>query len=102
MNNEELEAWTKDVKKTLGKEKFAAVSPQIGTLITANEKTQGELADKDKEIAELKERNEQLIASNQALFQQIPMATEKKSEPEKEEKNINFRDCFDEFGNFKQ
>lgn len=104
MNDEELIKITESMEKKLGKENFAVISDDIGTLITGNSKNLEEIKTRDETIEDLKSKNEKLINANGALLQKIPMgrSTEKPSSEEPVKKHLSFKDAFDENGNFKK
>ena len=93
---------TGEIEKTLGPENFATISDKVGELLTGNTANMQQLADKDKEIADLKSRNEKLVAANGALLQKLPMAKAPDPEDKTQKKpaKINLKDAFDKNGNF--
>ena len=103
MDDDKILELTGKIEETLGKESFATISDTIGEILTGNAENMKQLADRDGEIAKLKDRNEKLVSANGALLQRVPMAKEEKSKPkESEEKpaKISLKDAFDANGNF--
>lgn len=105
MKEEELKAITDSISSKLGEENSAIIADEIGKLITKNSESLNNISNLNKEISNLKDTNQKLVSANGSLLQQIPMTTiQKKEEPpvvEEEKKSFNFRDFFDEKGNFK-
>ena len=103
MTDEELIKITDSMQEKLG-ESAGVIADDIGLLITGNANTQKALVAKDEEIKRLTSTNEKLVLANGNLLKQIPV---EKSLPPKEAeveqpKEINLRDAFDKFGNFKR
>ena len=94
------------IEKKLGKENYAKIADDIGTMMTGNTQTLKEIEKRDAEITDLKKSNEALVASNGNLLKQVSMAPDpdliRDSEPEVVSKPYDFRDAFDEFGNLKR
>lgn len=68
-----------------------------------------DLTSKDKEIEKLKKEKEDLMTTNMNLLQQIPMGEEPKKPTEREPETkkpkasaFDYREVFDENGNFKR
>lgn len=102
MDDDKILELTGKIEETLGKDSFATISDTIGEILTGNTLNMQTLAEKDKEIATLKDRNTKLVTANGALLQKIPM---QKIEPKKEETEekpvkIKLKDAFDSKGNF--
>lgn len=79
------------------------IADDIASLYNYETETNENLASKDKEIEELKKRNETLTSVNANLLKSVPISTEKKEIPstiETEEKSISWKECFDSKGNF--
>lgn len=95
-----------DIIKNMGAklgESNDLIADDIASLINYENENNEVLATKDKEINDLKSRNETLTKVNANLLKSIPLSNEKIEEPieEKQEfKEISFRDCFDNNGNF--
>ena len=105
MKNEELEVITNSIKETLGEESTALIADSLGLLMSENTRVYNSIVAKDKEIDQLKEKNDRLVNANANLLQRVPIAeTDSKKEPVKEEskKRLSLEDCFDEKGNFKR
>lgn len=102
MEREILCNFQNNIREKIGEENMALIADDLGIIITENENTINDLETKDIEINQLKTHNKQLIASNGNLLQQIPMGTNDKKEEtkEEEEKEINFKDLFNEKGKF--
>lgn len=105
MKNKDFQDKITQMQEKIGEENSSLILDDIGVLLTDNQNMNTALEDKDKEIANLKKRNESLMSVNANLLQQIPMGTEEDLQPEnkKEEKKepFDFRTAFDEYGNFK-
>ena len=108
MKNEDFKKVTDELQEKIGKEKASVVADNIATLISDNMQTNKNLAEKDKEIEKLKKEKENLMQTNMNLLQQIPMGEDpspklKEKEPEKPKaRAFDFREVFDENGNFKK
>lgn len=103
MTEEELNKINDNIKDKIGEENFAMIGDDLGTIITGREVMDQTIKDKDSEIAELKSKNEKLVAANAQLFKQIPVGhtSKESSEEESPTKNISLKDAFDANGNFK-
>lgn len=103
MTEEELNKINDNIKDKIGEENFAMIGDDLGTIITGREVMDQTIRDRDSEIAELKSKNEKLVAANAQLFKQIPVGHNSKESYEEESptKNISLRDAFDANGNFK-
>lgn len=103
MDGKKLREITNSIDKKLGEDKSAIIADDIGTIMTGFETMSSEIAERDKTIEQLKEDNKKLVASNGNLLRQITV-TSNDDEEEKEvtTKDFNFRDAFDEKGNFKK
>lgn len=108
MKSEDFKKVTDELQEKIGKEKASVVADNIATLISDNMQTNKNLAEKDKEIEKLKKEKENLMQTNMNLLQQIPMGEDpspkpKEKEPEKPKASaFDFREVFDENGNFKK
>lgn len=104
MDDNKILELTSKMETTLGKDNFAMISDTVGELLTGNTLNMQALADRDKEIATLKERNEKLVTANGALLQKLPvgLSEEKTVEKpvEKPVKKLSWSDAFDKKGNF--
>lgn len=103
MTEEELSKINDNIKGKIGDEAFAMIGDDLGTIITGREVMDQTIRDRDNEIADLKSKNEKLVAANAQLFKQIPVGHTSKETEEEESptKNISLKDCFDANGNFK-
>lgn len=103
MEGEELDEFFSSIKEKLGEENSALISDDLGNIITKNTEVYNTLKNKDKEIERLNNLNQKLVSANGSLLQQVSMGYEKPKNKESEEpkKPFNFRDAFDEKGNFK-
>ena len=103
MTEEELNKINDNIKGKIGDEAFAMIGDDLGTIITGREVMDQTIRDRDSEIADLKSKNEKLVAANAQLFKQIPVGHSSKETEEEESptKNISLKDCFDANGNFK-
>ena len=71
--------------------------------MSENTRVYNSIVAKDKEIDQLKEKNDRLVNANANLLQRVPIPEPKPvkvQEPVK--KSISLSDCFDEKGNFKR
>lgn len=103
MTEEELNKINDNIKGKIGDEAFAMIGDDLGTIITGREVMDQTIRDRDNEIADLKSKNEKLVAANAQLFKQIPVGHNSRETEEEESptKNISLKDCFDASGNFK-
>lgn len=92
------------MEEKLGSDNFALVADDIGAIMTGNTENLKTISERDKEITDLKSRNEKLVSANGSLLQRIPMAKDepRKDEEEKKPEKIDLFDAFDENGNFKK
>lgn len=103
MDDNKILELTGKIEETLGKEDYAMISDTIGEILTGNSQNMQAIADRDAEVAKLKDRNEKLVAANGALLQKVPMVRsgdEDDSSKEKPAPKINLKDAFDKNGNF--
>lgn len=103
MDDNKILELTGKIEETLGKEDYAMISDTIGEILTGNSQNMQAIADRDAEVAKLKDRNEKLVAANGALLQKVPMvrsSDEDDSSKEKPAPKINLKDAFDKNGNF--
>ena len=103
MTEEELSKINDNMKDKIGEESFAMILDDIGTIMTGREVMEQSIKERDDTIADLKSKNEKLVAANAQLFKQIPVGHTSKEAEEEESptKNISLKDCFDANGNFK-
>ena len=102
MDEDKILELTSKIESTLGAENFAMISDTVGEILTGNTLNMQALADRDKEIDSLKDRNEKLVSANGALLQKLPVGKEKEPTAKSEEKpkEISWKDIFDKNGNF--
>lgn len=103
MNFEDIR---KNIDKKLGKENSSLIADDMASLITFNTEREKTIKSNNEEIEKLKKDKEMLIQANGNLLQQVNQASEDILKPEvkekEEKKSFNFRDMFDEKGNFKK
>lgn len=97
----------KSMEEKLGKENSALIADDMASLITYNTEREKTLKDRNEEITKLKKDKDMLINANGNLLQQINQESEeifapKMKEEEKPSEPFNFRNMFDEKGNFKK
>lgn len=103
MDDDKILELTGRIEETLGKEAFATISDTVGEILTGNTMNMKALADRDKKIATLQDRNDKLVSANGALLQKVPMGFTSSEKPEAKEDDspkINLKDAFDSRGNF--
>ena len=103
MDDDKILELTGRIEETLGKEAFATISDTVGEILTGNTMNMKALADRDKKIATLQDRNDKLVSANGALLQKVPMgftSPEKPKAKEDDPPKINLKDAFDSRGNF--
>lgn len=102
MDDNKILELTSKIESTLGAENFATISDTIGEILTGNTLNMQALADRDKEIDTLKDKNEKLVTANGALLQKIPVGrTEQpKEKTEEKPKEISWDSIVDKKGNF--
>lgn len=107
MKEEDLRAITDSIESKIGKEASGLIADDLGKLFTSNIQTLNTLSSNSEEIKRLKDTNEKLVIANGNLLQQVPMAPEYDKHPsddgvKENKKSFNFRDAFDDKGNFKR
>lgn len=106
MNSKTLDEITDSIKTKLGDENFSIIGDDIGMLITENNKSINTIDELNKNVTELKNKNDLLVSANSRLLSQIPMEKdEQREQAEKEEskpKEFTLRDLFDSKGHFKK
>ena len=103
MTHEELENITKGIQSKLGKETSALINDDIATILLDNQSMNTELENRQTTINSLKQDKDNLIMTNNRLFQQVSVGEEPERKKEKEEKPIekfSFKSVFDDKGNF--
>ena len=106
MTEKEFEKVTKSIQDKLGKENTSLIADDLGKLITDNGTMNATMKQKDERISKLEQDKEALIQTNGNLLQQVAMGSEEDLKPNTKEpekpKEINYKDAFDEKGNFKK
>lgn len=102
MDDNKILELTSKIESTLGAENFAMISDTVGEILTGNTLNMQAIADRDKEIDTLKDRNDKLVSANGALLQKIAVG---KNEPkvaksEEKPKEISWDSIVDKKGNF--
>ena len=102
MDDNKILELTSKIESTLGAENFAMISDTVGEILTGNTLNMQAIADRDKEITTLKDRNDKLVSANGALLQKLPVGKEKPQAKSEEEqpKKIDLKSAFDKNGNF--
>ena len=86
----------------VGSEASNLILDDVAVLLTDNQNMNDELVKKNDEIQRLKNLNTRLQQVNGNLLLQIPTQKEEKKEAEEPKKHsFNWKDVFDEKGNFK-
>ena len=98
-----IEDITNSIKNKLDEETYAKISDDIANLSIFDNNNSTLINEKNNEIIKLKDDKEQLIKANGNLMLKIPRGTEDPFENKEKEpkKAFDFRDIFDEKGNFK-
>ena len=107
MQNKDFQDKMKQIQDKIGEEASGLILDEIGVLLTDNLNMNKEIEAKNIEIQEQKARNEKLLEVNGNLLQQVSMAeetpkTRTEPKPEEPKKAFDFREVFDEYGNFKK
>lgn len=106
MKNTDFQDKMKQIQDKIGEEASGLILDEIGVLLTDNLNMNKEMEKQENEIKEYKARNEKLLEVNGNLLQQVSMAEEPPARPkeqiETKREPFNFRDAFDEYGNFKK
>ena len=106
MDSKILDEITNSIKTKLGDDNVALIGDDLGMLITENNKSVNMINDLNKQVDNLKDKNNLLTSANSRLLSQIPMEKEESKEQEKEEsskpKEFTLKDLFDEKGHFKK
>lgn len=103
MDGTDLKKLTESIDEKLG-DNSAMIADDIGTILTGFESMNATIKSRDEEIAQLKADKEKLVLANGNLLKQIPVSSNDDIEEDEEvtKKPFNFRDAFDEKGNFKK
>ena len=106
MNSKTLDEITDSIKNKLGDENFSIIGDDIGMLITENNKSINTIDELNKNVSELKNKNDLLVSANSRLLSQIPMEKDEPREQEQKEeskpKEFSLKDLFDSHGHFKK
>lgn len=105
MNDKEFLEITSSIEEKLG-DNSAIIADDLGKAITGFEAMKKDIKDKNAEIERLKKDKEKLVLANGNLLKQIPVTSDDDFEQEHEDnkpsyENYNFKNAFDEKGNFK-
>lgn len=101
MKNEDIEKLTNSIRAKLGDETSALISDDLANIILDNQNMNTAISSRDSTISELQKDKDNLIMTNNRLFQQVSIGEEPKlPDQEPEKKPFNFRSVFDEKGNF--
>lgn len=104
MKQEDLEKITKGIQKKLGKEQSALINDDLASIVLDNTAMNTELQTRQEKINQLNEDKENLILTNNRLFQQVGIGFEEQKPNEKQEEKkkekFSFKSVFDEKGNF--
>lgn len=105
MNDKEFTEITKSIEDKL-EDKSAMIADDLGRMMTGFETMQQTLKDKDSRIKELEKDKEKLVLANGNLLKQIPVTRDDGDSNDSDDKpsyeNFDFKDAFDENGNFKK
>lgn len=107
MKNEDFKKITEEMNEKIGKENASKIADSMAKLISDNVQTNKTLKEKDEEIEKLTKDKDLLMETNMSLLQQVPMGEDTNKKPPEEKKpkekaeNYDYRQVFDEFGNFK-
>ena len=106
MDSKILDEITDSIKTKLGDDNVALIGDDLGMLITENNKSVNTIADLNKKVNELEDKNNLLVSANSRLLTQIPMEKEDRREQEQNEeskpKEFTLKDLFDSKGHFKK
>lgn len=104
MKQEDLEKITEGIQKKLGKEQAALINDDLANIVLDNTAMNTELNTRQEKINQLNQDKENLILTNNRLFQQVGIGQEepKSNLAKKEDKKEKFslKNVFDEKGNF--
>lgn len=108
MKKEEFDSKVNEMLSKIGEESSNLILDDVGILLNDNINMNDNLAKKDKEIEDLKRKNETLQKVNGNLLQQVAVGEDRKELPKPREKSIedngkpviNFKDSLDKNGNF--
>ena len=105
MKKEEFDSKLSSMLDKIGTDSSNLILDDVAILLNDNEKMNKVIEDREKEIADLKTRNERLQQVNGNLLQQISVADDKpqKADDKKVDNGMPYfdmRSCFDKSGNF--
>jgi len=103
MKKEEFDSKVTSIMDKIGQEASSLVLDDVAVLLTDNENMNKEIESKDKEIADLKKRNDTLQRVNGNLLLQVGVGQEDKPKNIEENKGrpiFDPKSCFDSHGNF--
>ncbi len=110
MNKEEFDSKMSSMLDKIGTDNSNLILDDVAMFLSDNESMNKEIEKRDKEIQDLKSRNETLQRVNGNLLQQVGTSIEldkketipnKRDNAEENKPIFNMRDVFDERGNFK-
>lgn len=100
MKREDLEKITSSMQSKLTEEQSALIADDIATILLDNTAMNTEIETHKNNISKLEKDKEQLIMTNNRLFQQVAVGSEEIKEEKQEQKPFSFKSVFDEKGNF--
>jgi len=106
MNDKEFTEITKSIEKKLDKDKSAIIADDLGQMMVGFENMQNTLKEREARIKELEKDKEKLVLANGNLVKQISVTINdddsNNDSNESSNKPFDFKDAFDENGNFKK
>lgn len=106
MDSKILDEITDSIKSKLGDDNVALIGDDLGMLITENNKSVNTISELNKQVGELKDKNDLLVSANSRLLSQIPMEKDDQREQEQKEsskpREFTLMDLFDDKGHFKK
>ena len=106
MNDKEFIETLNNIDKKLEKDQAGMIADDIGTLMTGFDSLKKELKERDNKIKQLESDKEKLILSNSNLLKRVAVTPDDGEEQQENNTpslaNFNFKDAFDEKGNFKK
>lgn len=103
MKKEEFDSKMTSILDKLGNDSSSLILDDVAILLSDNENMNAEIEKKEKEIADLKKKNETLQKVNGNLLLQVGMGNEEKKEEvilDKGKPSFDMRSVFDQNGNF--
>ena len=105
MKKEEFDSKMTSILDKIGNDTSSLILDDVAVLLSDNENMNKEIDERDKEIADLKKKNEALQRVNGNLLLQVGVGKDEEVQKEKiEDKgrpDFNMRSVFDKNGNFK-